>query len=60
MIVGNVILLLKGYVFIVNFVDVFFYVWELKFVEFCIFYLFVYVVFYGGFVLELFDDNCFF
>lgn len=56
--VGNAILPLKGYVSIANSVDATLHVRQLKPAEFRILHLFVHAALYGGFALELFDDNC--
>ena len=55
--VGNAILPSKGYVSIPNSVDTSIHVRELKPAEFRILHLFVHAALYGGFALELFDDN---
>jgi len=55
--VGNAILPSKGYVSIPNSVDTSIHVRQLKPAEFRILHLFVHAALYGGFALELFDDN---
>ena len=58
MTVENAILPSRGYVSIANSGDASLHVRQLKPAEFRILHLFVHAALYGGFALELFDDNC--
>lgn len=55
---GHAILPSKGYVCLPNSKDTSLHVRELRPVEFRILHLFVHAALYGGYALDLFDDNC--